>query len=54
MASPERTPHSEVVNQLRLLGVEEGGVLLVHTSFSAVAPIQDGPEGLIAALAVRS
>lgn len=41
---------AELVDQLRSLGVEDGGVLLVHTSFRAVAPIQDGPEGLIAAL----
>lgn len=40
----------ELVDQLRSLGVEEGGVLLVHTSFRAVGPVQDGPEGLIAAL----
>lgn len=41
---------SELVDQLRSLGVERGGVLLVHTSFRAVAPIQNGPRGLIAAL----
>jgi aminoglycoside 3-N-acetyltransferase len=39
----------EVVAQLRTLGVRGGGVLLVHTSFRAVAPIECGPEGLIAA-----
>ena len=27
-----------------------GGVLLVHTSFSRVGPVEDGPQGLIAAL----
>lgn len=36
--------------QLLELGVEAGGVLLVHTSFRAVRPIEDGPSGLIAAL----
>lgn len=41
---------SEVVNQLRALGVEVGGVLLVHTSFRALRPIEGGPLGLIAAL----
>lgn len=41
---------SEVVAQLRSLGVEEGAVLLVHTSFRAVGPIEGGPQGLIAAL----
>jgi aminoglycoside 3-N-acetyltransferase len=39
-----------VADQLRALGVEAGGVLLVHTSFRAVRPIEGGPPGLIAAL----
>jgi aminoglycoside 3-N-acetyltransferase len=41
---------NEVVAQLRALGVEQDGVLLVHTSFKAVGPIEDGPQGLIRAL----
>ncbi|MBT8337432.1 MAG: AAC(3) family N-acetyltransferase, partial [Gemmatimonadetes bacterium] len=41
---------SEVVDQLRALGVESGAVLLVHTSFRAVQPVEGGPEGLISAL----
>ena len=40
----------EVADQLRALGVERGGVLLVHTSFRAVRPVQEGPAGLIQAL----
>ncbi|AKF06106.1 AAC(3) family N-acetyltransferase [Sandaracinus amylolyticus] len=40
----------QVLTQLRALGVREGGVLLVHTSFRAVRPIEGGPRGLIAAL----
>lgn len=40
----------EVAAQLRDLGVEEGGVLLVHTSFRAVRPVEGGPAGLIGAL----
>lgn len=36
--------------QLSALGVEEGGVLLVHTSFRAVRPVEGGPLGLIRAL----
>jgi aminoglycoside N3'-acetyltransferase len=40
----------EVAAQLRTLGVKEGGVLLVHTSFRAVRPIEGGPAGLIEAL----
>jgi aminoglycoside 3-N-acetyltransferase len=39
-----------VAEQLRGLGVEAGGVLLVHTSFRAVRPVEDGPQGLIEAL----
>ena len=32
------------------LGVKPGGVLLVHTSFSKIKPIEGGPLGLISAL----
>lgn len=39
-----------VVSQLERLGVPRGGVLLVHSSFSATGPIAGGPTGLIAAL----
>jgi aminoglycoside 3-N-acetyltransferase len=42
--------HSELTKQLLALGVKRGGVLLVHTAFSKVAPVQSGPRGLIAAL----
>ena len=40
----------ELVRQLHELGVEPGGVLLVHTSFRAVRPVQGGPGGLVRAL----
>src|SRR5690242_417743 len=40
----------EVAAQLRALGVRRGGVLLVHTSFRAVRPVEGGPRGLIGAL----
>lgn len=40
----------DVASQLQLLGVEPGGVLLVHTSFRAIRPIEGGPQGLIEAL----
>jgi aminoglycoside 3-N-acetyltransferase len=40
----------ELAAQLRALGVREGGVLLVHTSFRAVRPVEGGPRGLIDAL----
>jgi aminoglycoside 3-N-acetyltransferase len=41
---------SELIEQLLAIGVKRGGVLLVHTAFSKVTPVQDGPRGLIAAL----
>jgi aminoglycoside 3-N-acetyltransferase len=49
---PPTTPVSDpkLVNQLAGLGVKRGGVLLVHTSYSAVRPLEGGPEGLIRAL----
>jgi aminoglycoside N3'-acetyltransferase len=40
----------EVSEQLRSLGVERGGVLLVHTAFSRIRPIEGGPLALIDAL----
>ena len=43
-------PQSQVTRQLLDLGVQPGGVLLVHCAFSQVKPVEDGPEGLIAAL----
>lgn len=50
MIAPSELSQATVVDQLRALGVEAGGVLLVHTSFRAVRPIDGGPLGLIAAL----
>jgi aminoglycoside N3'-acetyltransferase len=41
---------AELIGQLEELGVERGGVLLVHTSFRAVRPVEGGPAGLIEAL----
>jgi aminoglycoside N3'-acetyltransferase len=40
----------QLTDQLRALGAEQGGVLLVHTSFRAVRPVEGGPLGLIEAL----
>lgn len=47
----QRHPESidAVAAQLAALGVEPG-VVVVHTAFSKLAPIERGPEGLIAAL----
>lgn len=41
---------TELVSQLRALGVEKGDILLVHTAFRKVGPVEEGPLGLIAAL----
>jgi aminoglycoside 3-N-acetyltransferase len=40
----------ELADHLRALGVDRGGVLLVHTSFRAVRPVERGPQGVIDAL----
>ena len=45
---PIRNP--ELTAQILELGVTPGGVLFVHTSFSKVSPVEDGPPGLIRAL----
>jgi aminoglycoside 3-N-acetyltransferase len=39
-----------LARELLQLGVRPGGILLVHTSFSNVKPVEGGPEGLIRAL----
>jgi aminoglycoside N3'-acetyltransferase len=49
-ASRPPVDRGTVVAQLRALGVEPEGVLLVHTSFRAVRPVEGGPAGLIDAL----
>lgn len=49
-SDPEAMTRQAVVAQLQWLGVRPGGVLLVHTSFRAVRPVEGGPLGLIAAL----
>ncbi len=43
-------PTTELTQQLLELGVQPGGVLLIHTSFSKVRPIEGGPVGMIDAL----
>jgi aminoglycoside 3-N-acetyltransferase len=40
----------EIERHLSALGVRPGGVLLVHTSFREVRPVEGGPLGLIDAL----
>jgi aminoglycoside N3'-acetyltransferase len=41
---------AELVEQLHSIGVQRGDILLVHTSFRMVRPVQKGPHGLIEAL----
>lgn len=41
---------ARLVAQLHALGVPPGGVLLVHTAYTRVRPVEGGPAGLIAAL----
>jgi len=48
--SPDNATRDTIVRQLLDLGVQPGGVLLVHTAFSKVGPVVGGPAGLIAAL----
>ncbi len=44
------TSQHQLIHQLHELGVQSGGVLLVHTAFSKVRPVEGGPAGLITAL----
>jgi aminoglycoside 3-N-acetyltransferase len=47
----QETPGKAVlVRQLAAIGVQRGGVLLVHAAFSKIAPVEGGPQGLIEAL----
>jgi aminoglycoside N3'-acetyltransferase len=48
--SPQPIRNSELTAQILELGVTPGAVLLVHTSFSRVSPVEGGPRGLIGAL----
>ena len=47
---PSAIDRKTLVSQLQATGVRDGAVLLVHTAFSAVRPVQGGPRGLILAL----
>lgn len=53
MRNPSGSPplgRAAVATQLRQLGVRNGEVVVVHTSFRAVRPIEGGPLGLLDAL----
>ena len=42
--------YEALIQDFLQLGVKPGGILLVHTSFSKVKPVEGGPTGLISAL----
>jgi aminoglycoside 3-N-acetyltransferase len=58
MPDPRPAPiplaRQELVRQLIALGVRPDGVLLVHTAFSRIRPVENGPIGLIEALRAAS
>src|SRR2546421_213788 len=43
-------PRDVLTGELRDLGVNRGDVLIVHTSYRAVRPVEGGPGGVIEAL----
>jgi aminoglycoside N3'-acetyltransferase len=50
MSGPLSISRAQLVDQLRTLGVRQGGVLVVHLSYRTVRPVEGGPAGLIEAL----
>lgn len=48
--SRAEVPRATLVAQLRALGVGDDPVVVAHTAFRAVGPVEGGPRGLIAAL----
>jgi len=50
MMSRQPVAISELTAQIGELGVTASGVLLVHTSFSRIGPVENGPLGLIQTL----
>jgi len=48
--SSRSATRDELVRQPHDLGVQRGAVLLVHTAFSKIRPVEGGPSGPIAAL----
>ncbi|RJP69682.1 MAG: aminoglycoside 3-N-acetyltransferase [Comamonadaceae bacterium] len=43
-------PRSELVHQLRRLGLGAGDLVMVHASLKAVGPVEDGAAGIVQAL----
>ena len=44
------TPVARLVQDLRRLGVEDGGVVMVHASLRAIGPVEGGAAGVVEAL----
>jgi aminoglycoside N3'-acetyltransferase len=49
-AAPTELSKAEITSRLRAMGVDRAGVLLVHTSFRALRPVEGGPLGVIEAI----
>jgi aminoglycoside N3'-acetyltransferase len=47
---PNDLSKAEIASRLRTIGVDRAGVLLVHTSFRSIRPVEGGPLGLIEAI----
>ena len=48
--TPDSVSPDTLAHQLHELGVQPGEVLLVHSSFRAVRPVEGGPQGVVDAL----
>ena len=48
--TPKPFSRDSLVDQLHALGVRPGDVLMVHSSFRAVRPVEGGPQGVVEAL----
>src|SRR5688500_4100097 len=47
---PTALSPSALADQLLTLGVQPGGVLVVHSSYRAIRPVDGGPQGVVDAL----
>ena len=49
---PNELSKAEIVSRLRTMGVDRAGVLLVHTSFRSVRPVEGGTGSPLNPLAI--
>ena len=40
---------NEIANSLRQLGLKEGDIVLLHSSYLSLGPVEGGPDAVIAA-----